>query len=70
MQREFCPEGLTEILVYTKKKMNNPIIYVTENGKLNTSLQICIFCILSYHEITNHDMIYINVKRANVSCYD
>ncbi|XP_028798374.1 beta-glucosidase 13-like, partial [Neltuma alba] len=26
------PEGLHELLVYTKKKFNNPVIYVTENG--------------------------------------
>ncbi|XAR54322.1 Beta-primeverosidase [Bertholletia excelsa] len=26
------PRGFTELLVYTKKKYNNPIIYITENG--------------------------------------
>nr|Q75W17.1 RecName: Full=Furcatin hydrolase; Short=FH; Flags: Precursor [Viburnum furcatum]BAD14925.1 furcatin hydrolase [Viburnum furcatum] len=28
----FCPEGIRDLLVYTKEKYNNPIIYITECG--------------------------------------
>jgi len=26
------PKGIEELLLYTKKKYNNPTIYITENG--------------------------------------
>lgn len=35
------PRGIQELLLYTKKKFNNPVIYITENG--NESLRIKIF---------------------------
>jgi len=27
------PRGFRDVLLYTKKKYNNPLIYITENGK-------------------------------------
>ncbi|XP_043687552.1 beta-glucosidase 12-like [Telopea speciosissima] len=27
-----CPQGIRDLLVYTKKKYNNPVMYITENG--------------------------------------
>lgn len=33
----FYPKGLRDLLLYTKNKYNNPIIYINENGKyINT----------------------------------
>lgn len=32
------PKGILELLLYTKKKYNNPVIFITENGNSsNTS---------------------------------
>ena len=27
------PRGIRDVLLYTKRKYNNPLIYITENGK-------------------------------------
>ena len=27
------PRGIRDLLLYTKEKYNNPLIYITENGK-------------------------------------
>jgi len=27
------PKGIRDLLLYTKEKYNNPLIYITENGK-------------------------------------
>lgn len=28
------PDGIRDLLLYTKNKYNDPVIYITENGKL------------------------------------
>jgi len=30
------PKGIHDLLIYTKTKYNNPLIYITENGNTNT----------------------------------
>lgn len=27
------PRGIRDVLLYTKRKYNNPLVYITENGK-------------------------------------
>lgn len=30
------PQGIQDLLLYTKAKFNNPVIYITENGKIKS----------------------------------
>ena len=34
------PSGIRSLLLYVKRKYNNPLIYITENGKANDLLLI------------------------------
>ncbi|KAJ4849432.1 hypothetical protein Tsubulata_007282 [Turnera subulata] len=38
------PQGFRELLLYTKAKYNDPIIYITENGNQHTSPQLSVIC--------------------------
>jgi len=35
------PRGIQDILLYTKEKFNNPVIYITENGKFSPLTILC-----------------------------
>ena len=42
------PKGIQELLLYVKKLYNNPLIYITENGK-HTLLHIAYSWMLLYN---------------------
>lgn len=42
------PEGIHDLLLYTKEKFNNPVIYITENGNVTDEKTYLLFHIVFY----------------------
>jgi beta-glucosidase len=54
------PRGLLDLLLYTKKKYHNPLIYITENGNLIFQLYI-----YSHYFMGNGSIYSLNLNNYN-----